>query len=321
MIRKIAVLGAGTMGHGIAEAFAMYGYEVNLFDSNFDRLQLAKKEIEEELKLLVEEGFISDETAKAAVNHISLGTSMQDSVKDRDYVIEAVPEILDIKQQVFRQLDEYCPPHTILASNTSSLELSRMMELMSEQRKARTMINHWFNPAYIMPIVELSYFGNMPEDIYREVEQLYHSIKKQTVKVLMDIPGLIATRLQQCLAREVYYLLEMGAVDAENIDKALKFGPAFRHVTSGLLEVGDLGGLDIWSAVADNTFKDLANNAEANAIIRNKAKEGKLGLKSGEGFYQYDPESSEAVKERFTKRLIHQLKATDYYIGNLNEKR
>jgi 3-hydroxybutyryl-CoA dehydrogenase len=276
MIKKIAVLGAGTMGHGIAETFAMYGYDVNLYDISLQQLQTAKQEITEELELLAEEGVISSPSIAETLDRITLITDVRQAVTDRDYVIEAAPEILELKQKLFKELDEYCPPHTILASNTSSLPLNSMMALVSEARKQRMIVNHWYNPGHLMPIAELSFFGNMPEEIYQEVEQLFHSIKKQTVKVLKDVPGLVANRIQQGVAREVFSIIEMGVAAPEDVDKALKFGPAFRYATTGQLEVADFGGLDIWSIVGDNLLKVMDNSQAANPLLKQKVSEGKL---------------------------------------------
>lgn len=314
MFKKIAVLGSGTMGHGIAESFAMYGYEVNLYDTDEARLQTAKEEIKEELELLVEEGFITSETIQPTLDRIKLSIDLRLTVADRDYVIEAVPEVIKLKQDLFKQLDEYCPEHTILTSNTSSLSLNEMMALVSNERKQRMMVSHWYNPGHLMPLVELSYFGNMPENLYKEVEQLYASIKKQTVKVLKDVPGLVANRIQQGVAREAFSIIELGIAAPEDVDKALKFGPAFRYATTGQLEVADFGGLDIWCIVGDNLLKVMDNSQSANPLLREKMAEGKLGIKSGEGFYKYDSAEIPTIKKEFMKKLIHQLKASEYYI-------
>lgn len=313
MIKKIAVLGAGTMGHGVAEAFALFDYDVTLYDTDENRLKLALKEIEEELQLLVREEYIGATKIPQTLAKITLCTDLKKTVEDRDYVIEAVPEIIGLKQNLFKQLDEFCPEHTILASNTSSLALNEMMALVSEGRKQRMMVNHLYNPAHLMPIVELSFFGNMTEEIYLEVEALYESIGKQTVKVLKDVPGLVANRIQQGVAREVFSIIEQGIAAPEDVDKALKFGPAFRYATTGQLEVADFGGLDIWCVVGDNLLKVMDNSQAANPMLREKVKEGKLGLKSGEGFYQYIPEEISSIKEKFMRKLIHQLKASDFY--------
>lgn len=313
MIKKIGVIGAGTMGHGIAESFAMFGYNVNLYDTNAIQLEKALNEIKAEQQLLVEEAFISAEKAAATLENISIHTDLQTAVKDRDYVIEAAPENMELKQNLFKQLDGFCPPHTILASNTSSLSLEPMMALVSEARKQRMMVCHWYNPGHLMPLAELSFFGNMPADIYQQVADLYASINKQTVKVLKDVPGLVANRIQQGVAREAFSIIEQGIADPIDVDKALKFGPAFRYATTGQLEVADFGGLDIWCIVGDNLLPAMDNSTQANNLLRQKVAEGKLGIKSGEGFFRYEAEQLPAIRKRFAQKLIHQLKASEYY--------
>ena len=304
MIKKVAILGAGTMGHGIAESFARFGYDVNLYDINAAALEKAKEFIQQELELFVEENFMSRTEIPAILARIKTFTDLQQAVMDREYVLECAPENMELKQNLFRQLDELCPQHTILASNTSSLPLGEMMALVSEDRKQRMLVNHMFNPAHLIPLVELSFFGNMPEEIYQEVEALYLSIQKQPVRVVKDVPGLVANRIMQGVAREVFSLVEQGVADAADIDRALKFGPAFRYATTGQLEVSDFGGLDIWCIVGDNLLKAMDNSQCANKLLRQKVSEGKLGVKSGEGFYHYDADQVAAIKKNFMKKLI-----------------
>lgn len=314
MIKKIGVIGAGTMGHGIAEAFAAYGYDVNIYDTSTEALEKARVLIQEELYLLAAEDYLEKALIPAILEKIRYYTDLKETVADRDYIIESAPENMELKQNLFKKLDELCPSTAILASNTSSLPLSGMMALVSEERKQRMIVNHWFNPAHLIPVVEFSSFGNMPEEIYKEVETLYISIKKQPVRVLKDVPGLVANRIMQGVAREVFSLIEQGVATPADIDKALKFGPAFRYATTGQLEVSDFGGLDIWCTVGDNLLKVMDNSQSANQLLRRKVEEGKLGIKTGEGFYQYSPEKVPEIRERFMKKLIHQLKASEYYI-------
>ncbi|MEW9123849.1 MAG: 3-hydroxyacyl-CoA dehydrogenase NAD-binding domain-containing protein [Thermotaleaceae bacterium] len=314
MIKKIAVLGAGTMGHGIAETFAMYGYPVNLFEINDSIRTTVKNTIRDELQFLQENDVISEEAIERTLENIQLYSKLRPCVEDADYVIEATPENLQLKQNLFKELDQYCKPDTIFASNTSSLPLEDIMMLISQERKKRTMVCHWYNPGHLMPIAELSFFGNTSETVYIEVENLYKKIGKQTVKVLKDVPGLVANRIQQGVAREVFSLIEMGVAEPEDIDKALKFGPAFRYATTGQLEVADLGGLDIWCTVGDNLLKVMDDRKEANPILRQKVSENKLGLKSGEGFFSYPAEKAEEIKKKFNKKLILQLKTSQNYI-------
>ncbi len=314
MIKNISVLGAGTMGHGIAAVFAMHEYKISLYES-FDNVRnSAMARIKLQLEFLVQEDYIDESTLKKTLDNITLYSDLKDAVKNADYVIEAIPEILTLKQDLFKELDEYCPKHTIFASNTSSLPLSKMMEKISDDRKKRTMICHWYNPAHLIPIAELSFFGNMDEDVFNEVYELYVNSEKQPVKVLKDVPGLVANRILHALAREVFSLIEKGVASPEDIDKALKFGPGFRSATTGQLEVADMGGLDIWCAVEDTLFKEIDKSQEASPMLRKKVEEGKLGIKTGEGFYKYETEEvkKKALNE-FNKRLLMQLKTSKNY--------
>lgn len=314
MIKKIAVLGAGTMGHGIAETFAMFGYPVNLFETSEKMRISVKNIIRAELDFAAENGLVEKSEVDGILENITLHDDLKSAVEDVDYVIEATPEIIELKQSLFKEIDGYCKNETIFASNTSSLALNEMMKYVSEDRKEKMMVCHWYNPAHLMPIAELSFFGNMKEETFKEVERLYNNVGKQTVKVLKDVPGLVANRIQQGVAREVFSLIEMGVALPEDIDKALKFGPAFRYATTGQLEVADMGGLDIWCTVGDNLLSVMDNRKEANPILRQKVSEGKLGLKSGEGFFEYPAEKVSDIKNEFNKKLIIQLKTSKNYI-------
>lgn len=314
MIRKIAVLGAGTMGHGIAETFALNGFKVNLYEP-FDMIRENVIDvIKGELEFLSEHGAIEKDSLDIAIDNITLFKELQEAVYDADYIIEATPEKLDLKQDLFKKLHEYCKKSAILASNTSSLPLKEMFALVPKERYAKAMVCHWYNPPHLMPIAELSYFGNMSEEDYKEVEALYERAGKQTVKVLKDVPGLVANRIQQGVAREVFSLIENGIASPEDVDKALKFGPAFRYATTGQLEVADMGGLDIWCTVGDNLLSEMDNSTCANPILRQKVSEGKLGIKTGEGFFKYSKEEADNVKTEFQKRLIIQLNTSKNYI-------
>lgn len=313
MIKKISVLGAGTMGHGIANVFAMHDYKVNLYEPCEKIRNSALGIIKSELEFLVRENHIPQSKVSSTLSNIELYKNLDEAVKDVDYVIEATPEILELKQKLFKQLDELCRKDTIFASNTSSLPLNSMMALLPKERKERVMICHWYNPAHLLPIAELSFFGNMNNEVFNEVYELYVNCGKQPVKVLKDIPGLIANRMLHALAREAFSLMEIGAASAEDIDKALKFGPGFRSATTGILEVADMGGLDIWCTVEDELFKELNNSDKSCDMLREKVLDGKLGLKTGEGFFEYPENVKEKIQDQFYKRLITQLKVSKNY--------
>lgn len=313
MIKNISVIGAGTMGHGIAHVFARHGSKVSLYDAFEPCLAAAPQKMREELQFMADEDYISQSDVDMALANITTYADLADAVKDADYVIEAIPEKMELKKELFEKLDKLCPSHTIFASNTSSLKLSEMIEDLPKERQARCMISHWYNPAYLLPIAELSQFGNMSEEVFSEVYELYVNSGKKPVCVKKDITGMIANRLLHAQAREAFHLVEIGAGSPEDIDNALKFGPCFRNATTGMLEVADMGGLDIWLAGEDNIFPALDNSKEACDAMRNLVEEGNLGLKSGKGFFSYSEEEREKAQKEFYRRLITQLKASANY--------
>ena len=312
MFNGIAVIGGGTMGQGIAASFARFGYRVNIYEPSAKQRADIATSIATSYQLLVEEAILTSAAAAEAAERISVYDALPPALSDCDFVVEAVPEVLSLKRELFTQLDQLCDAGTIFASNTSSLPLMDMIQHLSPERRAQVLVTHWYNPALLMPIVELSFFGNMPEQTYARVEALHRSIGKQTVKVLKDVPGLVANRIQQAVAREVFSIIEQEIAAPEDVDRALKFGPAFRYAT-GQLEVADFGGLDIWCTVGDNLLPDMDARTEANPMVRRLVEAGKLGVKSGEGFYKYDASTVAEVRKAFMKRLIHQLKASEAY--------
>ncbi len=313
MLQRIAVIGGGTMGRGIAAAFALRGFPVNLVEPSAAQRATIRSEVEAGYDLLVDETFVAADAATAAIERITLFESLAPAVQDRDFIVEATPEKLELKQALLAELDSLAPAHAIFATNTSSLPLAPMIAALPGARQARTLVTHWYNPPLLMPLVEISAFGNMPPDVLEDVIALHRQIGKRIAKVAKDVPGLIANRIQQAIAREVFSLIEQGVADAADVDTALKFGPAFRYATTGQLEVADFGGLDIWLTVGDNLLAAMDASREASPLLRQKVAEGKLGIKTGEGFYVYDKENIPAIRRAFLGRLVKQLKTSSDY--------
>lgn len=313
MIKIIAVLGAGTMGHGIAEVFAMNNFQVNLYEISNERRNSVKEVIKKELEFLEENKYIDKDKIKNTLNNIFLYSDLKAAVENADFVIEVTPEKLELKQELFKNLSELTKKGTILASNTSSLSLMEMIKFVPEEKKKYCMVNHWYNPAHLMPLVELSYFGNMPEKIFIEIEKIYKKANKITIRVLKDIPGLVANRIQQGVAREVFSLMEMEVASYKDIDKALMFGPAFRYATTGQLEIADMGRIDIWYTVGNNLLKVMDNSQCANKLLKEKVEMNKLGIKTGEGFFKYNKDDIERINNNFYKKLLLQLKVSKNY--------
>ncbi|MBQ4649720.1 MAG: 3-hydroxyacyl-CoA dehydrogenase family protein [Firmicutes bacterium] len=316
-MKKVAILGAGTMGKGIAIDFSTGGYDVNLFDSFEAARENALPAIERDLGVMAEMGVFPEEKAKESLKNITIYDNMIEAAKDADFVIEVVPEILELKQDIFAELDKNCKPDAIFASNTSSLKLGDMMAKLSDERKKRTLICHYYNPAHLLPIVELSCYGNMPEDIFWQVYDMYEAIGKKPVKVDKDVPGMVANRIQCAIYREVYSLMENEVAAPDQIEKAMMYGMCFRYATTGQREITDMGGIDVWSKVADNIWPTLESRTTSCPYMTDRVAAGEYGFKSGKGFYSY--ESEEEKKEiiaNFQKRLMIQLVASKKYVDH-----
>lgn len=313
MLQRIGVIGGGTMGHGIAAAFALHDLSVHVYEPSAATRAEIVPSIKAAYDLLVEEDFITQAEIPPALNRINIFDELALAANDRDFIVEAIPERMELKQALFTELDRLCSPATIFATNTSSLPLAPMIAALPDARRGRTLVTHWYNPPLIMPLVEISAFGNTAAEVFEAVASLHQKIGKRTAKILKDVPGLVANRIQQAVAREVFSLIEQGVADAADIDTALKFGPAFRYATTGQLEVADFGGLDIWLTVGDNLLAVMDASREASPLLRQKVAEGKLGVKNGAGFYRYDAAAIPTIRRAFLARLVNQLKASRAY--------
>ena len=315
MIRNIAVIGAGTMGRNIALTFAMHGHPVRVYEPAEKVRDTVKGRIEQELLFLADEDVLPKEQIAAVLDHIRITGDLAEAAADADYIIEAAPEVLELKQELLLQIDQAAPADAVIGTNTSSLKLTDIICRLPEERRRKCLVCHWYNPAHLIPMVELSFFGNMSEEDYQDVADLYEECGKVPVKVLKDIPGMIANRLLHAQAREVFYLDSIGAASKEDLDKALMFGPCFRNATTGMFECADMGGLDIWMAGENNFFPYLDNSKEANPVMQEHVAKGELGVKTGKGYYDYTGDQGSQIEKAFERRLIRQMKASREYTG------
>ncbi|MDM5308053.1 3-hydroxyacyl-CoA dehydrogenase family protein [Peribacillus frigoritolerans] len=297
MIKKIAIIGSGVMGSGIAQSFAVSGYYVIINDIKEELLNHAQNRISENLSLLMEEGALTDREKQGALANITYSVDLEGAVRDADFIIEAIPEVIELKLNLYQQLEEIIKPDAIVASNTSTFPISQLMEKASFAE--RMVITHFFNPGHLVPLVEIVQHDETKPEIVKTTMDLMRKIGKSPILLKKEIAGFIANRLQTALMREAFYLLKEGVADAEDIDTAITAGPGFRWAFTGPIEIADFGGLDTWQRVFDNVSPVLDQSKEAPDLIRDLVAEGKLGTKSGEGIFTYEESTvSQKINER-----------------------
>lgn len=297
MFQKIAVIGSGVMGHGIAQVYALAGFDVCLYDLRQELLTKAVESIEKSMSLLIAENALAESEKQAALERIRLSTDLQDAVADADVITEAVPEVIEVKWELFAKLEAYAKPEAVIASNTSTFSISRLIE--KAQSPHRYIITHFFNPAQLVPLVEIVRHEKTAEEVVQRVTKLMRAIGKSPVLLKKDVPGFIANRLQTALMREAFFLLREGVAEARDIDTVMKDGIGFRWAFVGPIETADFGGLDTWKRVMDNLAPELDASRNAPAIISERVEKGELGTKTGAGIYSYPEDSvAEAIKRR-----------------------
>lgn len=286
MIKHVAVIGSGVMGHGIAQLYALAGFSVSLYDLQEELLHKAKASVEQSLDLLEKEGVITEQDKSSALERIVLTTDLQQAVAEADVITEAVPEVIELKWQLFSQLEQFAKPEAIIASNTSTFSIARLIE--KAKLPHRFIITHFFNPAQLVPLVEIVRHEQTAEEVVTATVKLMERIGKAPVLLKKDVPGFIANRLQTALMREAFHLLEEGVASAEDIDTVMKAGIGFRWAFVGPIETADFGGLDTWQRVMDNLAPELDQSTAAPQIISEHVNKGELGTKSGAGIYSYE---------------------------------
>lgn len=297
MEKHAAVIGSGVMGHGIAQLFALAGFRVSLYDLQEEFLLKARASIEHSLSLLVAEGVIADQSRVAALEHIVLTTDLQAAVSSAEIITEAIPEVIELKWELFEKLEHYAKPDAIIASNTSTFSIARLIEKATTPQ--RFIITHFFNPAQLVPLVEVVKHEKTALEVVQKTMQLMEDIGKCPVLLKKDVPGFIANRLQTALMREAFHLLAEGVADAAQIDTVMKNGIGFRWAFVGPIETADFGGLDTWKRVMDNLAPELNGSTKAPAIMEERVAEGNLGTKTGAGIYSY---TDTAVSEKLCVR-------------------
>lgn len=284
---RIAVIGAGTMGHGIAQVAAMAGCDTRLTDLNLTAREPALGRIRDNLAGAVKRGKMSREDADATLARVAWHEAVETAVQGADLVIEAIVERLEAKRELFARLDTLLPPPAVLATNTSSLSVGKIAQ--ATQHPHRVVGLHFFNPVHIMKLVEIVTHEHSGRETIERVTGLAKRLGKDPI-VVRDTPGFASSRLGVVLGLEAMRLVEQGVANPEDIDKAMELG--YGH-PMGPLKVSDLVGLDVRLAIAEYLFRELkAAHYEPPAILRQKVRAGELGKKTGKGFYQWPKEPS-----------------------------
>jgi 3-hydroxybutyryl-CoA dehydrogenase len=293
---RIAVIGAGLMGHGIAQVFALAGHDVTITDTLVQNLDSVKTRIAANLRDLGDD--------ESAAERVDPCFDLGDAVREADYVVEAVSENLPLKQKLFAEIERHARPDAILASNTSVIPITSIMQGL--EKRERALGTHWWNPPFLVPLVEvIETQWTSPQTVAWTME-LHRAAGKKPAHVKKDVPGFIGNRLQHALWREAISLVENGICDAETVDAVIKASFGRRIAVLGPLENADLVGTDLTLAIHENVLPAIDSRPGPSPYLQKLVADGKLGFKSGEGFRKWSPEEQAALRAK----VFTHLKAT-----------
>lgn len=296
------VVGAGVMGHSMAHVFAQAGIEVNLVDLNETVLDHAMDLIKANLETLAEFQKISGDDIPEILSRIHPYTDLAGGAEGVDFAIEAVAEVPDVKREVFSQLDQFCPGNTVIASNTSSLDIFSIAQI---SRPERLVVAHWFAPPHIIPLVEVVPGPKTSQEVVELTANVMKRLGKKTVIMKEFVPAFIVNRIQHSISRAVWEMLEKGWATPEEIDLAIKLSLGIRLPIVGVVQTTDFTGLDL-------IYDIMKSEGSISPLVEEKVKQGHLGVKTSKGVYDYG-EQSEA--EILRKRDRRYLKLLDYLEG------
>ena len=303
-IKRVLVVGAGTMGHSIAMVFAQGGYEVDLVDLREEILDKALRLIRSNLQTLKEGGLIHSKAIPKIINRIRPSTSL-DVGERADFVVEAISEDQRAKSELFHVLDRICPAKTIISSNTSYLNI---FSFAKTSRPEKMLIAHWYVPPHLIPLVDVVKGPRTSKETVETVKTLLLKLGKEPVVMKKFIPGYIVNRLQRAMAREIFYLLEEGYASPEEIDRAVKSSLGVRIPVVGVVQRYDFAGLDLALTFEQNPSIHLVSKARPPKMLMDLVRRGHLGVKSGKGFYDYSSRKASEVYRDRDMNLIKLMK-------------
>lgn len=300
-IKSVGIIGAGTMGAGIAEAFAESGFHVVWYNRSESGMKRGMKLVNLNQKTLIENGVLSEESANSAMERL-IPTSNLNDLSEVDFISESVSENIDIKHEIFSNVGKICRNDAIITTNTSGLSITAIASSVSNPERFVGM--HWWNPPHIMRLVEVIKGDESSDKACLIVMDICRKLGRKPVFVKKDALGFIGNRIQMALQREVMNILEQEIATPEDIDAVMKYGPGARWALYGPCEIADLAGLDIMASVASYLFNDLSNSQNVPNILSEKISKGEMGAKTGKGFYQYTKDKLEEIIRSRDKRLL-----------------
>lgn len=304
-IKNITVFGPGMMGSGIAQVFAgCEDLKVTIFIREKFELECIYK-IRTNLQVLKENGVFTQEEVNATLDRITLTEDLKEAVKDADFIIECIPEKMELKQDLFMRLEALCKESVIFATNTSVMSITEISQKVKD--KSKVVGTHFWNPPYLIPLVEVVKSDYTSEEVMDGTMELLKKVNKKPIRVNMDVPGFVANRLQHALWREAISIVERGIADAQTVDEAIKYSFGLRLPKLGPMENADMVGTDLTLSIHDYILKHLDNSTEPSPILREKVEKGELGFKSGTGFQNWTPEQIEKSNEELRDYLIKTL--------------
>jgi 3-hydroxybutyryl-CoA dehydrogenase len=307
-IKHIGVVGAGLMGHGIAQVFASAGYRVSLYDMDPATLASAKDRIAANFKVFIELGLAKPEDIDRCLDRITLCSSLEALCDGPQYIIEAVLEDIDAKREVYRDLDRFASSAAIFSSNTSAISITEISCILKD--KGRFLGTHFWNPPHILPCVEVIKGAHTDEKIFEMVYALMEKVGKAPVRVLKDVPGFLGNRLQHAMWREAVSICEKGIARAEDIDKVVKYGFGMRAAFIGPLETADLAGLQLTYDIHKYLLPHLEASPEPSPHLAELISRGASGVRAGRGFYEWTPERIRRITEQrdiVLLKIMHEI--------------
>ncbi len=298
--QKIAVVGGGLMGHGIAYLLAAAGHDVNVYEP----AAATRASLPPRLQAIAD--LLGDDPALP--QRIAIHDRLEPAVKGTRFVFEAAPEKLELKQHIFAELESAAAPDTILASNSSAIPATEIGRHLKQ--RGRVVGTHFWNPPHLVPLVEVVQNEKTTAETVQATMELLRDAGKAPVHVRRDVPGFIGNRLQHAMKREAIALVAAGVCDAETIDTVVKAGFGARTAVLGPMEQSDLVGLDLALDIAEVLYAHLDRTPGPHPFLREKVKAGKLGMKTGEGLRRWTPASAEAVRRRLSRFLAEQARAS-----------